>query len=150
MYCCRTNIWLPYWFTLQISWDLLIKTFISDRHKSISSHMRKVLKHITHYFDIWRKCLFPVGFSTSYPGSFLLWRKDPGRRWSRDLLKFSRFLINYLGFLCDNHQKAIYNLTFLPSPRGKTLGTRLWVSWQSVIIWWCKDTSYFFIFHRNS
>ena len=36
-----------------IGWDLLIKTFISDRHKLISSRMRKVLKHITHYFDIW-------------------------------------------------------------------------------------------------
>jgi hypothetical protein len=42
---------------------------------------------------------------TSYPGSFLLGSKDPGRRWSRDLLKSSRFLINYLGFLYDNHTK---------------------------------------------
>jgi hypothetical protein len=33
-------------------------------------------------------------------------RKDPGRRWSRDLLKSSRFLINYLGFLYDNHTKC--------------------------------------------
>ena len=33
--------------------------------------------------------------SASYPGSFLLGEKDPGRRWSRDLLKSSRFLINY-------------------------------------------------------
>lgn len=36
-----------------IGWDLLISTFISDRHKSISSHMKKVLTHVTHYFDIW-------------------------------------------------------------------------------------------------
>ena len=35
-----------------------------------------------------------VYHSTSYPGSFLLGRKDPGRRWSRDLLKSSRFLIS--------------------------------------------------------
>jgi hypothetical protein len=44
--------------------------------------------------------------ATSYPGSFLLGSKDPGRRWSRDLLKSSRFLINYLGFLYDNHTKC--------------------------------------------
>jgi hypothetical protein len=44
--------------------------------------------------------------TTSYPGSFLLGSKDPGRRWSRDLLKSSRFLINYLGFLYDNHTKC--------------------------------------------
>ena len=36
-----------------IGWDPLISTFISDRHKSISSYMKKVLKHVTHYFDIW-------------------------------------------------------------------------------------------------
>jgi hypothetical protein len=34
------------------------------------------------------------GKSTSFPGSFLLWSKDPGGRWSRDLLKSSRFLIS--------------------------------------------------------
>jgi hypothetical protein len=32
--------------------------------------------------------------------------KDPVRRWSRDLLKSSRFLINYLDFLYDNHTKC--------------------------------------------
>ena len=32
--------------------------------------------------------------ATSFPGSSLLWSKDPGGRWSRDLLKSSRFLIS--------------------------------------------------------
>jgi len=32
---------------------ILITTLISDRHKSIASHMKKVLKNITHYFDLW-------------------------------------------------------------------------------------------------
>jgi hypothetical protein len=41
---------------------------------------------------------FTSSSSISFPGSYLLWRKDPGRSWSRDLLKSSRFLINYLGF----------------------------------------------------
>jgi hypothetical protein len=104
---------------------------------------------------------FFLQIPSSYPGYFLLWRKDPGRHWSRDLLKSSRFLINYLGFLYDNHTKSklkiklkiiqisniywipqlgllIENLldfsrsrdqrlpgSFLPWPRGKTLGTRL-------------------------
>ena len=36
-----------------LGWDLGIKTFVSDRHKTIASHMRKVLKQITHYYDIW-------------------------------------------------------------------------------------------------
>ena len=36
-----------------IGWDLLVTTFISDHHKSIASHFKKVLKHVTHYFDIW-------------------------------------------------------------------------------------------------
>jgi hypothetical protein len=44
--------------------------------------------------------------TTSNPGSFLLRSKDPGRRWSRDLLKSSRFQKNYLGFLYDNHTKC--------------------------------------------
>jgi hypothetical protein len=34
------------------------------------------------------------GKTISYPGSFLLGNKDPGRRWSHDLLKSSRFLIS--------------------------------------------------------
>ena len=33
--------------------ELLITTFISDRHTSIASHMRNALSEITHYFDIW-------------------------------------------------------------------------------------------------
>ncbi|XP_015765439.1 PREDICTED: uncharacterized protein LOC107344300 [Acropora digitifera] len=32
---------------------ITITTFISDRHTSIASHMKKVLTHIIHYFDIW-------------------------------------------------------------------------------------------------
>jgi len=31
----------------------IIISFISDRHVSIASHMKKVLTGITHYFDIW-------------------------------------------------------------------------------------------------
>lgn len=34
-------------------YGLLITTFISDRHVSIASHMKKVLTNIIHYFDIW-------------------------------------------------------------------------------------------------
>ncbi|XP_067047680.1 uncharacterized protein [Acropora muricata] len=36
-----------------IGYGLFITTFISDRHISIASHMKKVLHHIVHYFDIW-------------------------------------------------------------------------------------------------
>ena len=36
-----------------IGWYLLVTTFISDRLKSIASHFKQVLKHVTHYFDIW-------------------------------------------------------------------------------------------------
>ena len=32
---------------------VLITTFISDRHTTIASHMKKVLTKIVHYFDIW-------------------------------------------------------------------------------------------------
>jgi len=32
---------------------VLITTFISDRHTTIASHMKKVLPKIVHYFDIW-------------------------------------------------------------------------------------------------
>lgn len=32
---------------------LAITTFISDRHTQIASHMKNVLTHITHYFDLW-------------------------------------------------------------------------------------------------
>lgn len=32
---------------------ITITTFISDRHTSMASHMKKVLTHIVHYFDIW-------------------------------------------------------------------------------------------------
>ena len=32
---------------------LVIKTFVSDRHSTISKHMREKLSHIRHYFDIW-------------------------------------------------------------------------------------------------
>ena len=36
-----------------IGYGLLITTFISDRHVSIASHMKKVLRNIVHYFDMW-------------------------------------------------------------------------------------------------
>jgi len=36
-----------------IGYGLFITTFISDRHVVIASHMKKVLKNILHYFDIW-------------------------------------------------------------------------------------------------
>jgi hypothetical protein len=36
-----------------IGCDPLITTFVSDRHRAIACHMRKVLKNIIHYFDIW-------------------------------------------------------------------------------------------------
>lgn len=32
---------------------VVISTFISDRHTQIASHMKTVLKNITHYFDLW-------------------------------------------------------------------------------------------------
>jgi hypothetical protein len=30
-----------------------IRTFISDRHTSVSSYMNTTLKDVTHYFDLW-------------------------------------------------------------------------------------------------
>ena len=36
-----------------LAYGLVITTFISDRHVSIASHMKKVLNKIVHYFDIW-------------------------------------------------------------------------------------------------
>jgi len=36
-----------------LGYGIVITSFISDRHVSIASHMRKVLTGITHYFDIW-------------------------------------------------------------------------------------------------
>ena len=36
-----------------LGYGIIITSFISDRHVSIASHMKKVLTGITHYFDIW-------------------------------------------------------------------------------------------------
>lgn len=36
-----------------IGYGLLMTTFISDRHVSIASHMKTVLKNIVCYFNIW-------------------------------------------------------------------------------------------------
>ena len=36
-----------------LGFGILITTFISDKHVSIGSHIRNVLKNIVHYFDIW-------------------------------------------------------------------------------------------------
>jgi len=32
---------------------IVIAAFISDRHTQIASHMKNVLSHIRHYFDLW-------------------------------------------------------------------------------------------------
>ena len=32
---------------------IVITAFISDRHSQIASHMKNVLTHIRHYFDLW-------------------------------------------------------------------------------------------------
>ena len=42
---------------------LLVKTFVSDRHSTITKHMREKLSNITHYFDIWhlKKSMFNFG-----------------------------------------------------------------------------------------
>ena len=36
-----------------LGYGIIITSFISDRHVSIASHIKKVLTGITHYFDIW-------------------------------------------------------------------------------------------------
>ena len=36
-----------------IGLNLLITTFVSDRHTAIAKHMKEVLKKIIHYFDLW-------------------------------------------------------------------------------------------------
>ncbi|KAK3745185.1 hypothetical protein QZH41_008383, partial [Actinostola sp. cb2023] len=36
-----------------IGYGIPITTFISDRHIGIACHMKNMLSHITHYFDIW-------------------------------------------------------------------------------------------------
>ena len=35
-----------------LGYGIIITSFMSDRHVSIASHMKKVLTGITHYFDI--------------------------------------------------------------------------------------------------
>ena len=55
-----------------IAYGLTIATFISDRHVSIASHMKTVLSHIVHYFDIWHlkkskiDFIFSINFCLSY------------------------------------------------------------------------------------
>ncbi|XP_068747225.1 uncharacterized protein [Montipora capricornis] len=36
-----------------VGFGIVIAAFISDRHTQIASHMKNVLSHITHYFDLW-------------------------------------------------------------------------------------------------
>ena len=51
------------------------------------------------------------------------------RRWSRDLLKSSRFLINYLGFLITTITKnANYKLNYKNYPNIKYLLTSSWIA----------------------
>ena len=33
--------------------DINMGTFISDRHKTIASYMKKNLKKVIHYYDLW-------------------------------------------------------------------------------------------------
>lgn len=33
--------------------QILLDSLITDRHNSISKHMRKNLKEVKHYFDLW-------------------------------------------------------------------------------------------------
>lgn len=59
-----------------IGYGLLITTFISDRHISIASHMRKVLHKITHFFDVWHlkkseTALIPLRLILNDPFSLL-------------------------------------------------------------------------------
>jgi hypothetical protein len=79
----------------------------------------------------WFEEAAPNAKATSFPGSFLLWSKDPGGRWSRDLLKSSRFLISVvlsiwegwrclLHFICINKHdlycsKFVLIMTRLPA-----------------------------------
>jgi len=61
-----------------IGYGLLTTTFISDRHISIASHMRKVLHNITHYFDVWHlkksesDCIIPKRPSLLHPDGFVV------------------------------------------------------------------------------
>jgi hypothetical protein len=95
------------------AWERLISAVRGEWH--LKFPMRNLSLKLTKFYHIsschHNKITYPVAItvscgSTSYPGSFLFERKDRGRRWSRDLLKSSRFLINYLGFLHDNHTKC--------------------------------------------
>jgi hypothetical protein len=57
-------------------------------------------------FELSGKIVIDSTLPNLVPRVFPLGKKDPGGRWSRDLLKSSRFLINYLGFLYKSIQNA--------------------------------------------
>jgi hypothetical protein len=74
-----------------------------ERNKNVDSKLRTIDK------ISWLLC-------NLVPRAFPLVKKDPGRRWSRDLLKSSSFLINYLGFLYDNHTNVNYKFNYKNYP----------------------------------
>ena len=54
---------------------VVISTFISDRHTQIASHMKNVLKNITHYFDLWhlkksKRSIAVIRFTTIFLWNF--------------------------------------------------------------------------------
>lgn len=59
---------------------LPISTFVSDRHASITKHMREELTNITHYFDIWhlKKSKSRVAFDFLLVGIGVNWQGDRG------------------------------------------------------------------------
>ena len=55
-----------------MGFDLLITTFVSDRHITIAKHMKQVLKNIIHYFDLWHIKKRVIRLTTSLNSSLKL------------------------------------------------------------------------------
>lgn len=87
---------------------VVISTFISARHTQIASHMKTVLKNITHYFDLWhlkksKRSIAVIHFYYNFSMEF-----------------FSRKL-HFLTFACKSRAKFKRNIHMTWIKKKKTL-----------------------------
>lgn len=86
---------------------LAITTFISDRHTQIASHMKNVLMHITHYFDLWhlKKSFCPFYLYNAWLHCFICFRTTNNYCFGRIVWNNNCFML-----VCSEQQHTKKNL----------------------------------------
>lgn len=105
-----------------LGFGIVIAAFISDRYTQIASHMKNVLSHVTHYFDLWHL------------------KKSMINNYSVGYCKHCNLCILWCLWFCDDHYKQQKDTSQLLAPSANfACSSGNWLSPPS--LFFCKNVT---------